>query len=218
MCIRDSAYHFLTDEEQDVAREIRDTRIDAAAITEEIKKIVFDGLYTARKYRKGANDFPFDRFVDDTIYGASQGGMKLNVVTVGLPELSEADDGTLALKSADQALVVLPAGDDRYYEALMNAARIKKYVSTQNVQALSPSKQNIIKGKQAEAARNKKEAQQYLEEALGAARVAVNGRVVERRALGGHTAKATLEGALDELVSSVFTKADYITALSLIHI
>ena len=206
------AYHFLTDEEQDVAREIRDTRIDAAAITEEIKKIVFDGLYTARKYRKGANDFPFDRFVDDTIYGASQGGMKLNVVTVGLPELSEADDGTLALKSADQALVVLPAGDDRYYEALMNAARIKKYVSTQNVQALSPSKQNIIKGKQAEAARNKKEAQQYLEEALGAARVAVNGRVVERRALDGHTAKATLEGALDELVSSVFTKADYITA------
>lgn len=206
------AYHFLTDEEQDVAREIRDTRIDAAAITEEIKKIVFDGLYTARKYRKGVNDFPFDRFVDDTIYGASQGGMKLNVATVGLPELSEADDGTLALKSADQALVVLPAGDDRYYEALLNAARIKKYVGTQNVSALSSSKQNIIKGKQAEAARNKKEAQQYLEEALGAARVAVNGRVVERRALGGHTAKATLEGALDELVSSVFTKADYITA------
>ena len=54
------AYHFLTDEEQDVAREIKDTRIDAAAITEEIKKIVFDGLYTARKYRKGANDFAFD--------------------------------------------------------------------------------------------------------------------------------------------------------------
>lgn len=206
------AYHFLTDEEQDVAREIKDTRIDAAAITEEIKKIVFDGLYTARKYRKGANDFAFDRFVDDTIYGQSQNGMKLNVVTVGLPELSEADDGTLALKSTDQALVVLPEGDDRYYEALMNAARIKKYVNTQNVPALSSSRQNIIKGKQAEAARNKKEAQEYLEEALGEARVAVNGRMVDRRALGGRTAKATLDGALDELVSSVYTKADYITA------
>ena len=206
------AYHFLTDEEQDVAREIKDTSIDAVAITEEIKKIVFDGLYTARKYRKGANDFAFDRFVDDTIYGQSQNGMKLNVVTVGLPELSEADDGTLALKSTDQALVVLPEGDDRYYEALMNAARIKKYVNTQNVPALSPSRQNIIKGKQAEAARNKKEAQEYLEEALGEARVAVNGRMVDRRALGGRTAKATLDGALDELVSSVYTKADYITA------
>ncbi len=206
------AYHFLTDEEQDVAREIKDTRIDAAAITEEIKKIVFDGLYTVRKYRKGANDFAFDRFVDDTIYGQSQNGMKLNVVTVGLPELSEADDGTLALKSTDQALVVLPEGDDRYYEALMNAARIKKYVNTQNVPALSPSRQNIIKGKQAEAARNKKEAQEYLEEALGEARVAVSGRMVDRRALGGRTAKATLDGALDELVSSVYTKADYITA------
>lgn len=205
-------YHFLTDEEQDVAREIKDTRIDAAAITEEIKKIVFDGLYTTRKYRKGANDFPFDCFVDDTIYGKSQGGMKLNIVTVGLPELSEADDGTLALKSTDQALVVLPADDGRYYEALLNAARIKKYVNTQKVPALSPSKQNIIKGKQAEAARNKKEAEQYLEEALGQARVAVNGRMVDRRALGARTAKATLDGALDELVSSVFTKADYITA------
>lgn len=206
------AYHFLTDEEQDVAREIRDTRVDVAAITEEIKKIVFDGLYTSHKYRKGANDFPFDRFVDDTIYGAPQGGMKLNIVTVGQPELSQADDGTLALKSADQALVVLPEADDRYFEALLNAARIKKYVNTQNVPALPASKQDIIKGKQAEANRNRKEANQYLEEAIGEARVAVNGRMVERRALGGRTVKATLDGALDELVNSVFTKAGYITA------
>lgn len=205
------AYHFLTDEEQDVAREISATNVDGAAITEEIKRLIFDSLYTSRKYRKGANDFPFDRYVDDTIHGAAQGGMKLNIVTVGWPELSQADDGTLALRSTDQALVVLPEGDDRYYEALLNAARIKKYVNTQNVPALPASKQDIIKGKQAEAARNKKEAQQYLEEAVAEARVAVNGRVVDRRTLGGRSVKATLDGALDELVSSVFTKAGYIT-------
>ena len=206
------AYSFLTDEEQDVAREIAATRVELVAVTEEIKKIVFGDLYTLQKHRKGAGDFPFDRYVDDTLYGAAQSGMKLNIVTVGLPDLCEADDGVLALKSTDQALVVLPAEDDRYYEALLNAARIQKYVNTKNIPALPTSTQDIIRGKQKEAAANKKEARQYLEEALGEARVAVNGRLVDRRTLGGRSVKATLDGALDELVSSVFTKADCITA------
>lgn len=205
-------YSFLTDEEQDVAREIANTQIDGAAITEEIKKIIFDDLYTQRKFRKGQTDFPFDRYVDDTIHGMSQNGMKLNVITVGHSELSDADDGTLALKSAEQALVVLPDDNDRYYDALLNAARIKKYAQTKNVQALPLSTQEIIRRKQAEASRNVKEAQQYLEDAFADARVAVNGQLVDKRALGGKSAKAVLDGALDQLVSSVFTKSDYITA------
>ncbi len=202
-------YRFLTDEEQDVAREIAHTSVDLAAITTEMQKIVYGNLYTQRKYRKGANDFPFDPYVDDALYGASQGGMKLNVITVG-HELSGADDGTLALKSTEQALVVLPDADSSYFDALRNAARIKKYVSTKNVQALPETTQAIIAGKNKEATRNKKEAAERFEEALANARVAVNGRVVELR--GARTAKAVLDGALDELVSSVFTKADYVTA------
>lgn len=53
-------YSFLTDEEQDVACEIRDVQVDPSQVVEEVKKIVFDKIFTSRKFRKGANDFPFD--------------------------------------------------------------------------------------------------------------------------------------------------------------
>ncbi len=202
------AYHFLTDEEQDVAREIANTQIDMAAISENIQKAIFDEIYTSRKYHKGANDFPFDAYVDDALHGIAQNGMKLNVITVS-HDLSDADEATLTLKSTEQALVVLPANDSSYFDLLRNVARIKRYVSTKNVQALPESTRRIITDKQNEANRNKKEATAALQDALANARIAVNGRMV--RVQGGHTAKAVLDTALDELVSSVFTKADYVT-------
>ena len=113
-------YNFLTDEEQDISRAINETPVDAALIIEGIKKSLFEGVYNAKKLRVGANDFPFDRYVDDSAYGVVQGGMKLNVITVA-DDLSRADDTELAVKSANIALVVL-ADDVDYFDDLQNAA------------------------------------------------------------------------------------------------
>jgi len=70
-------YSFLTDEEQEIAQEIARTPIDNAQVIESIKKRLFDSIYTARKLNRGANDFPFDRYVDGSIHGTSMGGMEL---------------------------------------------------------------------------------------------------------------------------------------------
>lgn len=200
-------YTFLTDEEQEIAREISNTTIDPSEVIEEIKKILFDGIYTAKKYRLGANDFPIDRYVDDTLYGNSQGGMKLNVITLGNAEYEGLDANTIAIKSAGQALIVLP-DDERYYDALQNAARIRRYVRTKNVQALPESTQRIIEAKQKEARANREEARGLLAEAVGSAHVTVDGRSMNIRSA---SPVDVFEEALKELVSSTFTKADYIT-------
>lgn len=201
-------YSFLTDEEQDVAREIRDVQVDPSQVIESIKSLIFDKIYNARKFRKGANDFPFDRYVDDTIHGMSQGGMKLNVITMANAELSEATDAELDLKSTDQALIVLDTAND-YYDVLYNAAKITKYVKTQNVQQLPETKQRIIAAKQKEAASNRAEAEGLISEAIVKARVSVNGR---SKQIGAANAKQKIEAVLDELVGSTFTKASMISA------
>lgn len=201
-------YNFLTDEEQDVTREIKNTPIDAALISDRIKRILFDGIYNGKtKYRKGANDFPFDRFVDDALYGASSGGMKLNIITVA-HELSDADDAQVALRSTSQALVVLPPQAD-YYETLENVVRTEKYVNTRNVAQLPESTQEIIRAKQKQARADEGEVRGMLEVALKGARCAVGGRMVTIRAA---SARQVLDAALDELVASTFTKASYIGA------
>ena len=46
-------YNFLTDEEQDIQREIKNTNVDTAAIVERIAQMIFADIYTTKKYRYG---------------------------------------------------------------------------------------------------------------------------------------------------------------------
>lgn len=200
-------YNFLTDEEQDITREIRNVKVEPAEVVALISQILFDDIYNFRKLTRGANNFPIDRYVDESIHGASQGGMKLSVVTLA-GELANASDGEIELRSNSQALVVLSDEAD-YYEVLLNAVRIDKYARTHAMAQLPASTQQIIKAKKDESASNKKEAKVLLEDAVVHARCAINGHMETVRATN---AKQVFDQVLEKLASAIFTKADYITA------
>ena len=57
-------YNFLTDEEQDIQREIRDTNVDTASIVERIAQMIYGDIFTTKKFRYGKYDFAFDQMVD----------------------------------------------------------------------------------------------------------------------------------------------------------
>lgn len=200
-------YSFLTDEEQEIAQEIAQTPIDNAKVIESIKKRLFDSIYTARKLNREANDFPFDRYVDGSIHGSSMGGMELSVVTMA-SDLGCADDAELALKSVDKAIVALSDEVD-YWGPLVNAARIRMYAQTRNLQELLPSTRQIVETKMREADSNEKEADILLTEAVLRARCAVNGRMVEVRA---SKPAQVFDQVLAQLCDVIFGKAGYIGA------
>lgn len=200
-------YSFLTDEEQEIAQKIARTPIDNAKVIEYIKKRLFDSIYNAYKFHRDPNDFPFDRYVDGSIHGSSKGGMELSVVTMA-GDLARADDAELALKSVDKAIVAL--GDEvDYWAPLVNAAKIRMYAQTRNLQELPPSTRQIVEAKMREAAYNEKEADALLSEAVLHARCAVNGRMVEVRAT---KPAQVFEQVLAQLCDVVFEKAGYIGA------
>ena len=198
-------YSFLTDEEQEIAQEIARTPIDNAKVIEYIKKRLFESIYTTRKLNRGTNDFPFDRYVDGSIHGSNMGGMELSVVTMA-SDLGRSDDAELALKSVDKAIVALSDEVD-YWAPLVNAAKIRKYAKTRNLQELQPSTRQIVESKMREAAYNEKEADTLLSEAVLHARCAVDGRIVEVRAA---KPAQVFEQVLAQLCDVVFEKADYI--------
>lgn len=201
-------YSFLTDEEQDVAREIRDEQIDPSAVVERVKTIVFDGLYNVRKYRKGANDYPFDRYVDGAIHGISSGGMKLDVVTMANSQYAEASDAELELASTGQAFVVLSTQSD-YYEVLYGAAKIKKYIQTHSKEAMAASKCKIVEAKGQEMNEAESQARDLIADAILRSRTFVDGHKVR---VSAANAKQKIDGVLDKLVDAVFTKAGLIGA------
>ena len=90
--------------------------------------------------------------MDGSIYGTTNGGMALNIITLA-DDLSRASDSELALKSSGQALLVLSNEAD-YFDVIMNAAKIRKYAQTLNRDQLPPSTQQILANKLKEAAYN----------------------------------------------------------------
>lgn len=198
-------YNFLTDEEQDIQREIRNTPVDTAAIVERISHMIFADIYTTKKYRRGKYDFPFDQMVDGVTVGAVTGGMRLRFLTVATDAV-EKSELRLMSESKGQAIVVLP--DFPYYESLENAMKIQKYVKQRNVTQLPKSVQDIIGRQQEEANKYNLTAMEELRKAIEAGVYYVDGERIE---IKSGDAKAKIDQALEYLVAHVYSELDLIT-------
>ena len=75
-------YTFLTDEEQDIERDIKLTQVDSSAVVSRIGDLIFDDIFQKKKHDyKGKKPFDFDSYVDGQIKGISHGGMTLKFYT-----------------------------------------------------------------------------------------------------------------------------------------
>jgi len=216
-------YNFLTDEEQDIQREIKTTPVDTASIVERIAHMVFGDIYTAKKFRYGIYDFAFDQMVDNTSVGAITGGMKLKILTVAT-DATEKAELRLMSESAGQSIAVL--ADTPYYESLENAMKIRKYVKQRNVAQLPKSVRDIIANYQSEADKFEQMAQTDLADAIANAQFYVDGERIEVKAAAVSSkeedpyrrdyeikkgkAKSVIDQSLEYLVSHVYSDLDLI--------
>ena len=193
-----NTYNFLTDEEQDIAREIKETSVDTAQIVERIGHLVFGDIYDKKKYRYQIYDFPYDQYVDGTAIGAVTGGMKLQIYSVATDDV-EKNDLRLQTKSKGQAIVVL--GDSKYYESIESALKIRKYIKQRNVAQLPKSVQDIIRNQQDEATKYETDALEDIKKAIEIADFYVDGEHIN---IKGGDAKSKLDQALEYLVTHVY--------------
>ena len=199
-------YNFLTDEEQDVQREIKNTPVDTASIVERIAQMIFGAIFTTKKYRYGKYDFAFDQMVDGITVGALTGGMRLRFLTVATDATEKTELRLMTESQGKEAIVVL--SDTPYYEALENAMKIRKYVKQRNVSQLAKSVQEIIRGQQDEAGKYEVTAEDDLKKAIEEAQFYVDGEHIE---IKGGDAKSKIEQALGYLVSHVYSELSLIT-------
>ena len=199
-------YNFLTDEEQDIQRDIyKNTQVDTSAIVERIGQMIFADIYTTKKYRYGKYDFSFDPMVDTTSIGAVTGGMKLRIMTVATDTV-EKSEHRLMTESKNQAIVVL--SETPYYESLERAMKVRKYVKQRNVVQLPKSVQDIIRKHQDEATKYESSAAKDLRKAIIDAEFYVDGEHIE---IKGGDAKSKLDQALEYLVTHVYSELGLIT-------
>ena len=193
-------YNFLTDEEQDIQREIKNTPVDTASIVDRIGQMIFGDIFTTKKYRYGKYDFSFDQMVDGITVGNVTGGMRLRFLTVATDNTEKSELRLMTDSKGKEAIVVL--SDTPYYESLESAMKIRKYVKQRNVNQLPKSVQDIIRDQQEEATKYEQTAMEDLVKAIESAQFYVDGEHIE---LKGGNAKGKIEQALEYLVSHVYS-------------
>lgn len=203
------SYLFLTDEEQDINREIRNIIIDSNEVIRAVGQAVFADLYPNKKYRyKNRYDFSFDQMVDHAIVGQPASDIKLRLVTLASDLRDNEADAQLILQSraGNEAIVLLSTEFD-YYHEFEEARRIDRYVKQRNLSQLPESVRKIIQAKQAEAKEREKSATALLREAITKGAFFIAG---ERVQICRGAVKEALDEAMMHLIEDVYSKLNYV--------
>ena len=200
-------YTFLTDDEQDIERDIHNTPVDSAAIVQAIAQTVYGDLYVSKKFKFGKYDFPYDQIVDETVFGQLSGAIRLRMVTVASDLYMAGEQALLMRSKMDNEAIFLLDDKYPYFEDLEQAAKIRKFVKSRNVTQLPETIQRIIRGKQQQASACEKNAREHIAASILEAKVYVAGEIGIFKST---SVKDKIDAALGSLVESVYYKLSYV--------
>lgn len=201
------SYSFLTDEEQDIAIDIRNTAVDSATIVASIGKTIFSDIYPSKKYKLGRYDFAYDQYIDETLVGVASGGVRLRFVTVASDYYGAHESRLIMDSSVNNEAIVLLSSEVQYFEELETASKIRDYIKKKNVSKLPESMQEIIRKRQAQARTLEDSAKTQLEKAIIGGTFYIHGEKVE---IKSGEAKSKLDEALKQLIESVYSKLNLV--------
>ena len=202
------SYSFLTDEEQDITREIKGTVVDSAQIVSSIGSTIFNDLYPNKKYRyNNKYDFDFDKIVDDSYQSAPNGDMKVRIITQA-SDLHDMGESTWRMRTqADREAYIVLSDNYPYFDEIESAMKIRKYVKTRNVSQLPDTIQTIISAKQRQASAYESEARNLIAKSFNEATFIVNGEKIEPK---GSSVREKMDYVLSYLTETVYKKLDLI--------
>ena len=203
-------YVFLTNEEQEINRAVENQNVEQGEITKNVSDLVFEYLYHENKYRapelKGRYSYGFNRYVDNRPHKANQNfALTLKVLTPNSDEI--ADETTLRMLSGQSTsvLVVLP-DDSAFLDEISTAIKIEKFLTSEASKSATKYEQ-IKADKRVELREHKEQSRVFLEEALKAADIYVNGDKIQPTA---KDVSSRINEALGKLSAAVFNKLSYI--------
>lgn len=206
-------YSFLTDEEQEIATEIRKTTVDSAAIVKSIGDTIFNDIYNSQKFTFNKYNFTYDRYIDETRVGSATGGMCLRFVTRMSDYYNTAEEQLILDSQSNNEAIALLSPKVEYFEKLENAAKIRKYIKQKNVSQLPESIQSIIRGRQEQAQQLEESAKTQIAQAITDGQFYIYSEKVE---IKYGDAKSKIDEALKQLTENVYSKLDLVNKFSTI--
>ena len=198
-------YIFLTNEEQDINREIKNMNISMEDELKAIYQLVFEDIVGVRKYRyKNKYDFSFNMFVDNCRYNAKEESIGVRILT----SFEERDENTIRIESSgDSNVTILLNINTLINEDLENVLKLEAYLRQKSSIEKTDEVEMIIRGKNREVEKTKERLRQELADTLKQAPIFVKGDKIEIRE---KEPTERICDALEILVKRIYNKLDYI--------
>ncbi len=202
-------YAFLTDEEQDIAIDIKNTVVDSSTIVQSIGQTIYSDIFPTKKYKYKKYDFAYDQYVDETLIGSASGGMRLRIITVASDYYNTSEQKLIMDSQINNEAIVILSNEAPYFEELEQAMKIRKYVKQRNISQLPESIQDIIRKRQQQARNLEDRATNYIEKAILTAKFYIHGEKIE---IKSGSVRDILDAALRNLVESVYNKLNMVNS------
>jgi hypothetical protein len=203
-------YFFLTNEEQDVSREIKNVELDLGAENRLLGDIIFEDIYKDTKkhrYAKTGKDFNINRLCDKRPIGNRvEQGLVVSVITPFNDVYSQYNQSRCALESMEEdGSIVIKLSDIENLETELRIyLKTEKYISRKNDE--NQEIKRILRDRKEDNRIRKNRLMEFTKEMLADADYYVAG---QKRDMDADPLTALGEAG-DYLIDNTFTKMGYI--------
>ena len=206
-------YFFLTNEERDVNREVKNVDISSAEEAKVLGELIFeDVLKGQRKHRYSKNkmDFAFNRICDmHPVGGRVEDGLVVCVISPLADEYPLYNDGKCVLESSneDGQIIIWLRDNERLGRELRTYAQTDKYLKTKSDSGLPDSTKRILRDNADDNRGRRELLTKLLSDMLTEASYFAVGQQLKIKA---SAPGACLYEALEYLISNSFFKMGYL--------
>lgn len=204
-------YIFLTNEEQDVNKEIQNIPIDMGEVILKVGEEIFEGIYNEKRYRYSSRYyFDFNKIVDTRYLSSQKYEIGLKIITPYYDIGKELSDQELKMMSSrENNLIVQLPMDTTFLEEMEEVLKIQTYLLRKSGSALTSQVEEIKIRKSREMTERKERVKDLLIEALKNADVFANGQKLD---IKSKNPVERINEGFKSLIEGLYSKLNYISA------
>lgn len=204
-----NVYLFLTHEEQDVNREIKNIPADLGEVVKNIGEEIFSGIYNEKKFRYNTRyHFDFNKTIDDRNLSLQKNEIGVKIITPYFDmgkELSELD--LKMMSGRESNLIIKLPPDTTALEEMEEIYKIQAYLTRKGGAAVTPEIEEIKIRKTREVSERKERVTVLLIEALKEADFYANSQKIN---LKSKSPAERINNGLKTLIDGIYNKLSYI--------
>lgn len=204
-------YIFLTNDEQDINKEIKNMNVDTGEIIQKVGEIIFDDIYKDSKYNYSKKYmFSFNKIVDDRTRGPQNNEIGIRITTANFDLINGGGTSQSELKRVsirENNVVVNISKYVNYLDEIENVLKIDSYLRLKGGSKSTNTIEDIKTKKSREREERLKRAKLLIEEAIRTSEIYVNGSLLDIKEKDPIN---KINEGLKTLIDSKYNKLNYI--------